>query len=276
MKNKILINFLILIIFSFGINAQTIVKLSEKGFHAKFVEDGKSIIYSTSNFQGIKKMNIETEKVDVISNEIGAGYNTLINGNKVFFGSSVNKNVVNEVNLSTKKLKKHENNNVAIIAYKNLSLGKVNNNLPVSAKSSSDLYSIDLVYSDGMINQVSTSKGKNKVWVSLSPDRTKILYTIVGEKTYVTDLKGNVITSLKRTEDPKWANNNTLVYMITKDNRDFITNSDIYVFDIKENKSFSLTSKFDDIALYPAMSADETKVVFNNDKGDLFLIQLTK
>ena len=261
---------------SFSVSAQTISKLNVQGFHANFTPDGKNIIFTSSNYEGLKKLNVNTSTVEVLNREAGAGYNPIVGDDRVFFKTNKNKQEVLELDYKTQSLKKYSSTNSAIVFFENSNLKKNNSNLPIQAKSSSDLSSVELIYADGLSNLINIEKYKNKVWVSLSPDRTKILYTVVGQKTFITDLEGNTIASLDRTESPKWANDNTIVYMLTSENLDYITDGDIYSYSLNTKKITSLTSKFSDVALYPAMSVDEGKVVFNNDQGELFLINLTK
>jgi tricorn protease-like protein len=274
MKIKLITSLVVFVLFSVYANSQTITKLNQNGSYANFTPNGENIVFSGFSFKGLKIMDLNSSKVEVLNEEPGAGYNPVINNEKVFFSTRRNKQQVIELDLKTKSTKVF--NQVSKFAVSNASLGKKSSSLPIEARSSNDLSSVDLIYADGISNQINIEKDKNKVWVSLSPDRTKILYTVVGQKTFIIDLKGNVLASLERAEAPKWANNNTIVYMLTQENIDFITDGDIYTFSLTTKKSTSLTSKFGEIALYPAMSVDESKVVFNNDKGELFLINLTK
>ena len=276
MNIRLITSLVVSVLFSVYGNSQTITKLNHSGYYANFTPDGESIVFSGSDFKGLKKMNISTSRLIVLSKDLGAGYNPVVENKKVLFSTRADKSSSMEFDFETESLIKHNNSSKYNVQFKNLNLGKNTSNLPVEAKSSSDLSSVELIYSDGVSNLINIEKDKNKVWVSLSPDRTKILYTVVGQKTFIIDLKGNVVASLDRAESPKWANNNTIVYMLTSEDVDFITAGDIYSFSLNTKKSTSLTSKFSDIALYPAMSVDESKVVFNNDKGELFLINLTK
>lgn len=268
--------FIITIVFvvSFGIKAQSITKLKQQGFHAVFTPNGEDVVFSTSNFSGLKVLDLEFMKIDVLSDEAGAGYGAIVQDDRVFYKTRDSKIIVNEVDFATKKKLQFNNKSISVIADSYNGISKKKSSLPVSAMPSSDLFSIKLIYSDGIVNEIVKKQGENKVWVSLSPDRTKVLYTVVGGKTIVVDLQGNVLVQLKRAEAPKWANNNEIVYMLTSDNRDYITASDIYSLNIKENKNTILTSKFDDVALYPDMSNKGDKVIFNNREGELFLITL--
>ena len=274
MNIKLVTSLVVLVLFSVYGNSQTISKLNQNGYYANFTPDGENIVFSSSSFKGLKIMDLTSTKVEVLNNEVGSGYNPVITDTKVFFSTRENKQQVTELDLDTKSTNVF--NHSSKLAVCNQGLGKKTSNLPVDAKSSNDLSSVEIIYANGISNQINIEKDKNKVWVSLSPDRTKILYTVVGQKTFITDLKGNVLASLERAEAPKWANNNTIVYMLTSEDIDYITNGEIFTFSINTKKSTSLTGEFNDIALYPAMSVDESKVVFNNDKGELFLINLTK
>jgi len=276
MNNRLIISIVILVLFSFKGNSQTITKLSEIGYYAKFTPNGENIVFSSSNFQGLKKINLETSKVEVLSNDAGVGYNPIIENDRVLYEAKKEKGTTNIYSFDSKTVKVLKGKNMSSVYFKDLSSGKNSYNLPIEAKASSNLSSIELVYSQGNVTEIGIDKSTNKVWVSLSPDRTKVLYTVVGRKTHIIDLKGNIIATIDRAESTMWANNNTIVYMLTKDNIDYITDGDVYVYSIKQNKSLLLTDKYDGIALFPAMSVDEKKVVFNNDRGELFLIYLNK
>ena len=276
MNNRLIIGIVILVLFSLKGNSQTITKLSEIGFYAKFTPNGENIVFSSSNFQGLKKINLKTSEVEILSDGAGVGYNTIVENDRVLYEFKKEKGSTNIYYFDSKVVKVLKGENKSSVRFKDLSSGKNISNLPIEAKPSSDLSSIELVYPQGIKNEIKIDKSTNKVWVSLSPDRTKVLYTVVGRKTHVVDLKGNIIATIDRAESPTWVNNNTIIYMLTKDNVDYITDSDVYVYSLKQEKSVLLTSKYDVIALFPAMSVDEKKVVFNNDKGELFLINLTK
>ena len=274
MSNKIISSIFVLVLFSFYGNAQVISKLSQNGFYAKFTPNGENIVFSSSDFTGLKKMNIESTKTETLSSDVGAGYNSIVENNKVLFSTRGNRGVVNQIEYKSKKVTMFNNTNLYSIQAKELSAGKKQSNLPIGAKSSNDLSSVEIIYADGSTKLVNTNKTTNKIWVSLSPNKKMILYTVVGQETFITDLKGKVIASLDRTETPRWANDNTIVYMLTKEKIDYITAGDIYKFNLDNKKSSLLTGKFDGIAMYPDMTVDGNKVVFNNAKGELFLIQL--
>lgn len=278
MNNKLIVSIVLLVFSSFYGNAQTIKKLSETGFYANFTPDGQKVVFSSSNFKGLKLMDLNSSEVEVLSDEVGAGYDPVVENQKVFFNTRNNKLQVQELNFNTKITKVYSNRSKKAVSVGGISLGKNISGLPVDAKSSADLSAIELIYSDGTSKLINVDKKTNKVWVSLSPDRTKILYSVVGQETFITDLKGNVIAGIDRAEAPAWGSNNKIVFMLTEDDSrgEYIVGSDIFIFDIKNKKSLKLTTKFKEVALYPAMSSDDNKVIFNNDKGDLFLINLKK
>ncbi|MCK5789176.1 MAG: hypothetical protein KAH32_09260, partial [Chlamydiia bacterium] len=147
--------------------------------------------------------------------------------------------------------------------------------LPIEARATVNLKAIELIYSDGRVVLIDNiDEGENRVWVSLSPDREKVLFTVVGQKTYITDLKGNVISYIDEAQAPKWANNNTVVFMKTLDNGDEILRGDIFTYKLNSAQPIILTDAFNDVALFPSMCEDESKVVFSTDKGELYIINL--
>lgn len=110
------------------------------------------------------------------------------------------------------------------------------------------------------------------LWPSVSPDGTKVLYTLSGSGTFVCNLDGSNIINLGRLHAPRWMNNNLVVGMNDQDNGEFYTASSIVVTDL--NGTRQVLSSDDVIALYPSVSADASRVLFTTAAGELYVINL--
>ncbi|MCK5824452.1 MAG: hypothetical protein KAG96_03500 [Ichthyobacteriaceae bacterium] len=272
--NKKVLGVVAFMLFSFYGNAQTITKLNAEGYYTDISPDGNTVVFSEQSYDGLKKINLDTKEIEVLSKETKAGYSVVVNNNQVLYKTI--KSEVNILNINTKVLKKVSALSTVSANYNQGTFGKKNLNIPVEAVSSKDLYSVNIVYADGVVNKIANKVGENKIWVSLSPDKSKVLYTVVGQQTFITDLSGKVISTIKRAEAPKWANNNTIVFMITAENRDDFTEGNIYKYTVGDKEEVLLTNNFNKIAMYPVMSANEAKVVFNTVDGEIYLIETTK
>ena len=275
--NKKVLGVVAFMLFSFYGNAQTITKLNAEGYFAKISPDGETVVFSSTNgYKGLNKLNLKTKHVDVLSKEASAGYKAVVNNDCVFYKTEENAKQVHVLNLKVKSLNKVYSTSINAVVLQKKSLGKTISYIPVDVTSSKDLNAVNIIYSNGDVKQIASKIGDRKIWVSLSPNRTKILYTVVGKQTFVTDLNGNVLETIERAEAPKWANDKTIVFMITNEKNDDFISSNIYKYTLGTDKEILLTSNFNEISLYPVMSEDETKVVFNNEKGELYLIETTK
>ena len=70
-------------------------------------------------------------------------------------------------------------------------------------------------------------------------------------------------------------NSSAIIYQITKDDGQKITQSDIYLFDLSLNKTFQLTNTIDVLEEYPSVSNDGKKLLYTDiETGILFTAEL--
>ncbi len=112
------------------------------------------------------------------------------------------------------------------------------------------------------------------IWTSLSPDKTKILFTASGDGTYVSDLEGNIVAELGYLNAPEWINNSWAVGMNDKDDGKKIISSDIIAIHLDSGEKVNLTKDQDMIAQYPEVSPDHKKIIFHNLNGEIYLARL--
>jgi hypothetical protein len=142
----------------------------------------------------------------------------------------------------------------------------------------------DIIRVDGQKILLETASGGTKelaptgdnfyVWASLSPDNKKILFTAVGKGTFVSDLDGNVIADAGTLNAPVWINNDWVLGMDDRADGHVTTSSDVYAFHPETGKKVEITSKTDQIALYPKASPDARRIVFHNLKGEVFTVNI--
>lgn len=112
------------------------------------------------------------------------------------------------------------------------------------------------------------------IWVSVSPDGSRLLFTAAGKGTFVTDLEGNIIKELGYLNAPTWMNNNWVLGMNDQDDGHKITSSDIIAVHLPSESRKNLTGGSDEIALDPKASISADRIVFQNGVGDVFIMKI--
>lgn len=109
------------------------------------------------------------------------------------------------------------------------------------------------------------------IWPVLSPDGTRIAYTVSGDGTYVCNLDGTGVQALGVLRAPRWINNNWLVGMV--DYGSVVTTaSRLYAAKADGSYRQAITPE-GMIAMFP--DADAKQVVFEADGGDIYLMDIT-
>lgn len=112
------------------------------------------------------------------------------------------------------------------------------------------------------------------LWVSVSPDKSKILFTVAGKGSYISDLNGENLQELGYLNAPVWINNNWIVGMNDKDNGEVVITSDIITVHIKSKKRYNLTGNDASIAQYPVVDAHGNKIAYHTLQGDIYILDI--
>jgi hypothetical protein len=133
------------------------------------------------------------------------------------------------------------------------------------------------VYSNGVKSNLNPlGKGKY-IWVSISPDHHKIIYNKTGKGTFICDITGKTITNLGRLHAAKWSNDGKwIIGMDDYDDGYKYTKSDVLMVSFDGKTKINLTENSDVIALNPDISKDNSKVIYHNEEGRVYLMKLKK
>ncbi len=112
------------------------------------------------------------------------------------------------------------------------------------------------------------------LWASLSPDKTRILYTATSKGTFISDLQGNILHSLNNLNDPSWINDEWIVGMNDDDDGEKILTSEIVAIHLSSNKKSILTDKDQVIAMYPKFSNSADRLVFSTPDGNIYTARI--
>lgn len=111
---------------------------------------------------------------------------------------------------------------------------------------------------------------------SVSPDRTKIVFEVMGGNIFVLNVDGTNLTDLGKGNRPRWSSDSRkLIYMITEDDGQDYTASDIYTINTDGTQKINITNTKNRIEMNPCISPDGKKIVFDvyND-GSVYLMNI--
>lgn len=309
MKNKLLLFtamlFLAVSFPKYG-EAQFSVKKIEQitninaGYSAIFTPNGEKILFSTENNNGISVFDLKLRKQTTLNTEKGSGFEPSIStdGKIVFYksfvfdetgrrySSIISQNI--ETGKKTEILAKQRNlssvhASAESVIYMNNSQVKSYSSKKKCAQNCTENVAftspnMDLVVFNNGIEKVINPFGEgNYIWVSISPDKTKVLFNKVGKGTFVADLNGKIIAKLGRLHAAKWsADGKWIIGMNDFDDGHQYTSSKIVIASANGKTRQELELANAKIALSPSISSDNTKIVFNNEKGQIFILNLEK
>jgi Tol biopolymer transport system component len=259
--------------------------------------DSRSVLASYPGYKGLYLIDIGLGKIHKISDQPGAGYEPCFsdNGLKIFFRSDESDGLKKYSSLSEFDLKSGE---TELIEKKSREITPpviINNKLIYSVEGvkkervvgSDNLKSISesiyvvlenltpILYINGIRNQLTPNGEGNYIWVSLSPDKTMLLYSFRGSATFVSKLDGKIIADLGRMNAPKWLNNQIIIGMNDKDDGYRVLSSDIISYSLATRQKTNLTSTSDKIEMYPVPFNDGNKIVYQTLTGELYIMYLS-
>lgn len=141
------------------------------------------------------------------------------------------------------------------------------------------------IYLDDELNLVYWQKGEKHIlnpggegrylWVSVSPDNQRILYHIAGQGAYICNPEGKDIVELGRLRAMKWSpDGKWLVGMEDMDDGKKFIQSNLFLISSDGKIKKNLTRHTHIISLYPSFSADGKKVIFNDENGKVYQIDI--
>lgn len=266
----------------------------------KFSPDGSKILFTQSGFTGLWIYNLDEKSLTQLNSYRGAGYEPVFSsdGSQVFFRVDNYENfrryskiVSQDVSDKKEKVLVEESRNLLPIrcfGNEKLAYVKQNNLIINDLKQNRSLEKAlpeePVVYIENSKIALVDNNGKrilaplgdgNYIWPSLSPDNSKILFTLAGSGTYISDLQGNVITELGYANAPKWSpDGKWIVYMVDEDDGHRITASDIWASSYDGKTKVQLTNTDDIIEMNPDWSPKMDKIVFNTISGKIVILNI--
>ena len=259
--------------------------------------DGKSILASNPGYKGLFRVEVGQKKIHKISDLPGAGYLPCFSsdGSKIYFRtdefvSMKRYSSISEFDLASGETeiieKKSREMTIPVITGNQL-VYKVDGKNKMMVAGSDNLKSasanvyvilenlIPVLYINGIGKPITPNGEGNYIWVSLSPDKTRLLYNFGGKGTFVSTIDGRIIADLGRFQAPQWLNDQIIVGMNDKDDGYRVLSSDIICYSLPTKQFTNLTSTTENIEMYPLPFTDGNKLVYQTLNGELFIMYLS-
>ncbi len=287
-----------------NISVASIVVVSdgtEKNFSGpQFSPDGSKILFSEAGYKGLWLYDLKSQTTVQINDLQGAGYEPVFSpdGQKIYFRTD---NYVNYKRYSSLAVQTIADKQIDYLAKdvrrlspptmidkqtvvfrqdKNLNAINTANKEKTLAKSVAETYGYTeeqkiILVNKGVHRELTPAGKGNYIWLSLSPDKTKMLFTVAGGGTFISDLDGNILVKLGKANAPKWSpDGRWILYMIDEDDGHTYTASDIWVVTSDGSKKIRLTDTANDIEMYPNWSPAMDKVVYETFGGKIAYLNI--
>lgn len=267
---------------------------TETKFYPVFNASGDKLLFSTTGYTGLQLYDFAQNKVNTISNAAGAGYEPIFDAseNKIFYRTTsfennrrfdaiqsydLNTGVQRQMLPPSREVKQARNfhNGLLVMADKKLmksTFGSTQKSIP-NFVTTDDLRIV--LYRNNIRYEMNPLREADSryIWVSLSPDNSKLLFTAAGRGTFVSDLDGKIIASLGYLNAPVWYNNQYVVGMNDKDDGHVVTSSEIKIVNI-DNKKATIISTNNQIAMYPAAAGNANRIAYHTTDGKIFVVEM--
>jgi hypothetical protein len=111
------------------------------------------------------------------------------------------------------------------------------------------------------------------IWVSLSPDRSMILYNYQGRGTYICDTEGKVLYDLGKIDAPRWFDDRLVIGMDDHDDGYRITSSELVYFSLADGKRKVLTNTEARTEMFPFPFGNR-KIAFSTGEGKIYTMKV--
>ncbi|MFA6598749.1 MAG: hypothetical protein WCS69_13580 [Ignavibacteriaceae bacterium] len=311
MKSVFVQIFMLFLVFQFVTTAQPIkVKESKEiiipggGEHyfPRFASNDSTIYFTRAYYDGIESINLFSNELKTITSDPGSGFDYQFTGNggKVFYRTDKYVNGkkysdIKSINLQTKQIELIESGKRNLSAPKILKSGncifKQDADITVNNKQKQTMQ-LNIIPQDTMLfysdnNLILLIDGQKRVfdplgegsylWSSLSPDKSKILFTLMGKGTYVTDLEGKVLLDLGYANAPQWSpDGKWIAYMEDKDDGEKIISSEIMLLSSDGKEKLQLTDSKTIHEQFPEWSPSMNAIVCHSADGKIIYLSLEK
>jgi len=273
----------------------------EEYYHPQFSPDDSKLLLTKSNFYGLYYYDLKTGELIELNDMQGAGYKPVFSddGQTVYYRSNMFKkkrlyySIIgqNIYNLET-TIFEQEQRNLSVVT--KLRSGKIiyslkerfreiqNNSIKKSISLKEPFVIVyksrSILILEGNNRTILQPLGKKLyLWPSVSPDGSKLLFTVAGQGTFISDLDGNILYDLGWANAPEWSpDGEWIVFMRDYDDGYRITASDIFIFNTEKSETIQLTDTPYIKEMYPHWSHSGLKIACSTATGSIYVINLER
>lgn len=283
---------------------EAVSQIGENFFNGKFSPDGNKILMTTSNNSGLHIYDLTTEKLTTLNTIFGAGFDARFtaNGQFVYFITKAQTNKIQMSNLMVQNIESLDRTVITVNQRKirlmdargsfgantflyfeedevrqyNMDTRRASSGTSLDAVAAFTNENLNLtVLHNGVLMVINPKGNSNYVWVSLSPDNNRVLFTATGKGTFSCNLNGTGVIDYGYLNAPRWTpSGDYIIGMVDEDDGQKFTKSDIVMVSADGSSRKNLTKKLKTIALFPDISPDEKTMIFNDEKGVLYKMNI--
>lgn len=252
------------------------------------------LLVAGSGYNGLRLLDTSNGKLKMVSGDTGSGYEPVAtaDGKKIIYRSdSFSENMkyssVYSYDMVTgeKKQLVAKGRDVAVPAVSGNTVFikseggiKVEQAGPVLKSDDADTFVVieemmPVLYRGGERKALMPNGAGFYIWVSLSPDGTKILYNYQGGRTYICDTEGKILHDLGRINAPRWFSDKLVIGMDDRDDGYRITSSELVYYSLGKKMRAMLTSTSDRSEMFP-FAAGNRHIAFCTDNGEIYVMKV--
>ena len=249
---------------------------TEKGgfYHAVFSPSGDYLLTSAEDYVGLQRHDLQTGKQTRLSDARGAGYGVRISRD----GKQI----------TARRYEYRNNQRFTAIDRINARSGKTQEVRRIARQQVAPVEeNAEQVYVTTNGFEMTVHKGSSKTvirpngdesyfWCSVSPDGNHLMYVTAHHGAFVCNIDGTNPRSVGTMNAPQWIDNENIIGMIDTDDGDFVIQSVLLVKNIHTPDNMQVLNTGQKVAMYPAVSADGKRIAFNNNKGQIFIMEVEK
>jgi len=250
------------------VGTATKVEVAGTGHNPMLSPDGRTMLFSADDHTGLKAIDLSTNRVTVLDEASGAGFAPVFSadGSKVVYRTA---ELVD--GLMHRDVRAYD-----FTAAKSTKIQGLNRtDVDLHATAGKEKYVFGdikrIVHVENGKTQYLTpiADAHSYLWVSLSPDGTKILFSEPFKGVFVADADGkNAIRIAAKGDYPAWAGQNIVTFTVSHDDGYVILDSTLKVYDLTTGVTVDLTDK--DVLVGESTSAADGTVVYSTLGGEIY------